>query len=138
MESSDEFIGSNIRTLRDSRGMTQSELSDKTGLTVKSISEIENGHNQIRSENIKLFAAALGCTEIEIITGINPAVHVDLVDQLLKSLNFPEGRRMLALFLLSGKESYIDSFLSWKASRSSENESQSLSRAVKALQKLAT
>ena len=56
-------IGSNIRTIRISLGMTQEELAAKMGYKSKStINKIELGKNDIPQSKIKQFAEALDTT----------------------------------------------------------------------------
>jgi transcriptional regulator with XRE-family HTH domain len=56
-------IGSNIRAIRTSIGMTQEELASKMGYKSKStINKIELGKNDIPQSKIKQFAEVLGTT----------------------------------------------------------------------------
>ena len=48
-----------IAELRKHRGLTQEELADKTGLTVRTIQRIENGESVPRSFTLKAIAAEL-------------------------------------------------------------------------------
>ena len=52
----DELVGRNIRLLRLSRGMTQTELAEAIGATFQQIQKYEKGQN--RTSAGRLFAAA--------------------------------------------------------------------------------
>jgi transcriptional regulator with XRE-family HTH domain len=54
--------GDRIREVRDSLGWTQQVLADKTGLSKGFLSDVENGHRGISSDNLLKIANALGAT----------------------------------------------------------------------------
>lgn len=144
MENNVSTIGSNIRKIRERLEMTQPELARLTGLTVKAISEIENGHKQPRTASIKLFAQALSCTvndlESTVPTG-NSVKQADVaasVDQLLKAVHYPAQQRTLALFFLTGKDAYLDEYLEAEKVQADTGDAFDLHRALRALQKLIT
>lgn len=55
-------MDSEIRRIRKARGMTLQQLSDKSGISLSALSEIENGHNEPRLSTLRLIANALGTT----------------------------------------------------------------------------
>ncbi|HOO51896.1 MAG TPA: helix-turn-helix domain-containing protein [Alphaproteobacteria bacterium] len=56
---SPEQIGNTIRRARKKMGMTQSELSERTGLRQATISQIEKGHPAAKMETILSILSAL-------------------------------------------------------------------------------
>ena len=60
MAGSDHQIGRILRYARYGSGVTQEELSDRSGISVRTISELELGHtNQPRASTIRRLAVAL-------------------------------------------------------------------------------
>ncbi len=59
-ESAAKRIGSRIREIRTARGMTQTELGEKVGLTADRVQKYENGYRRPKKELLKVFALALG------------------------------------------------------------------------------
>jgi len=53
-------IASSLKALRKMRGMTQQQVSDLTGLSRTSITNIENGRQSVTPESVKKIARALG------------------------------------------------------------------------------
>ena len=49
-----------LREIRRRRFMTQAELSEKTGLTITTISQLENGRRQPSLRTVRRLAEALG------------------------------------------------------------------------------
>ena len=49
-----------IKTLRQARGMTQLELSNRTGVQRPTITYIENGHNRPQTETLFKLLEGLG------------------------------------------------------------------------------
>ncbi len=64
--------GRRVAQLRDAKSWTQEDLARETEMAVKTISRIENGHNELRSTTLRKLAKALGVTESEI-RGTPPA-----------------------------------------------------------------
>ncbi len=57
-----------VRRLRRKRGMTQAELHRLTGLTIGTISEIENGHRiEVKGSTIEKLAKALKVKPAELL-----------------------------------------------------------------------
>lgn len=52
-------FGRRLRSLRKARNVTQEQLSERTGLTIESISNIERGIFAPKFENLEKIAAAL-------------------------------------------------------------------------------
>jgi transcriptional regulator with XRE-family HTH domain len=56
-----------IRQWRDAAFLTQGELAEKSGVTLKAIAGWEQGRAQPRVKNLRALAAALGITPDQII-----------------------------------------------------------------------
>jgi transcriptional regulator with XRE-family HTH domain len=55
-----------IKTLRQQQGVSQEELAERSGLSLRTIQRIENGETEPRGDSLKRIAAALGVTPNEI------------------------------------------------------------------------
>jgi len=55
-----EVAGSRIRHIRESRGLSQQEVAERSGVPQESLSRIENGHRDPRLETLRKLAAAFG------------------------------------------------------------------------------
>lgn len=65
-----ESLGNKVRNRRYELGLTQEELSQRTGLSTGHISDIENGHRkQIQTKTIKRLAKGLGMTLEQVLGG---------------------------------------------------------------------
>lgn len=56
-----------IKTIRKRLGLSQEELAEKSGLSLRSVQRIENGETEPRGDSLKRVAAALGVTPNEIV-----------------------------------------------------------------------
>lgn len=54
-------VGESVRILRELQELTQSRLSELTGISRATISAIENDHVNLGVERVKVFARALKC-----------------------------------------------------------------------------
>jgi transcriptional regulator with XRE-family HTH domain len=63
-------LGKNVRTRRDSAGLTQEQLGDKAGLDPTYISGIERGVRNPSVLSIERLARALGVSVSEILDGV--------------------------------------------------------------------
>lgn len=57
--------GTDLRSLRLSRGWSQKDLADRAGIRQGTVSSLENGHNA-RPSTVRLIAEALGVTVREV------------------------------------------------------------------------
>ena len=57
----------NLREIRKEKGLTQNELSNRTGVNQNNISRYETGAREPRLKDAKALAVALGCTVDELI-----------------------------------------------------------------------
>lgn len=77
-------IGESVRMRRIQLRMTQTDLSQKTGIKQPTISAIENGVNKPAIETIVLISDALNCTVSDLIGQTAPAPQLDpFVSRLL-------------------------------------------------------
>lgn len=60
-------ISENLKALRDAKGLTQTQLSEKAGLGINQVSRIERGTSKPELETIKSLALALDCSSDELI-----------------------------------------------------------------------
>lgn len=58
----DESFGKILRDFRKQSGLTQEQLSEKVGISLKYISRIENGNNGIKTQTLIKYMNALGIT----------------------------------------------------------------------------
>jgi transcriptional regulator with XRE-family HTH domain len=63
-------FGHRLSTLRQQAGMTQLELSERTGISTQHISNIEHGHREICLANIGKVAKTFGLTPSELLKDI--------------------------------------------------------------------
>ncbi|WP_455599606.1 helix-turn-helix transcriptional regulator [Cloacibacillus sp.] len=55
-------IGDNIKKLRKEKGLTQTDLAKKVGVTMQAISHYETNRANPSMENLRRIAATLGCS----------------------------------------------------------------------------
>lgn len=65
-------LGRRIARARDERGMTQEELAHASRITVKTLSRLENGHNEPRQTTVRRIAEALNVQPHDITGHIEP------------------------------------------------------------------
>jgi transcriptional regulator with XRE-family HTH domain len=53
-------VGNRLRRLREHHAITQAELSERTGISINSISAIEQGKQSARLSTVRKLADALG------------------------------------------------------------------------------
>ena len=70
-------IGESVRLRRTQLRMTQTDLSQKTGIKQPTISAIENGINKPAIETIVLISNALNCTVSDLVGQTSPAPQPD-------------------------------------------------------------
>lgn len=54
-------VGENIRRIRESKGIPQTQLADKIGFTQSMLCQIERGRKKISMEDGRELARILGC-----------------------------------------------------------------------------
>ncbi len=88
-------LGKKIHELRKLKGLTQEELSDRTGLSTRTIQRIENGEVYARTYTLNKLADAL---QVE----LSELLNVEEDDGLRNKMSDNDTRKWLALFHLSG------------------------------------
>lgn len=51
-----------LRRARLSFGLTQKQVAERIGITASQFNRVENGHDTVNSDQLMLWAAAVGCT----------------------------------------------------------------------------
>jgi transcriptional regulator with XRE-family HTH domain len=82
----------NLKALRLARGLSQKELSDATGLTIRYISKLENSDPNVTLNVVEKASKALNCTIFDLLgesahsgIGIDPK-DIDRVIRTLESI----------------------------------------------------
>ena len=60
-------LAQKVETLRNRKGYSQEELSDKTGLSLRTIQRIENGETEPRGDSLKRLATVFEVSPDEIV-----------------------------------------------------------------------
>ncbi|WP_019639979.1 helix-turn-helix domain-containing protein [Paenibacillus fonticola] len=91
-----KLVGERIRTLRKEKGYTQESLSEKSGIHVTYISDIERGERNISMETLEKVISALEVNPVEVfrIEGIEDIEERADRQELIEALNsLLSGRR---------------------------------------------
>lgn len=78
-----------LRVAREKRGMTLTELANRTGIHISTLSKIENHHRPIHADEVKPIAKVLRCSpsvllpESETLQVISPADAVPVCVEIL-------------------------------------------------------
>lgn len=91
-------VGKNLKDLRIIAGLSQEELANSVGVSEKTISYWENGHNALKYDNIPIIAKALGVPEYKLfVFGDLSNDNKDEIKNLLDSLTDKEYRIILSI-----------------------------------------
>lgn len=82
-----KIIGSRIREIRISKGMSQAELAEKAGLSLPVISSLENAHSKIWLVTFKKIAEALNVSADDILRLNTPSSDCSYPEELRKLLD---------------------------------------------------
>ncbi|MCO5730120.1 helix-turn-helix domain-containing protein [Rhizobium sp. SSA_523] len=63
-------VGTNIRTIRMSRGVSQERLAEKLGVTFQQVQKYEKGVNRVSASRLTQICSALDCNLAQIFEGI--------------------------------------------------------------------
>ncbi|WP_276167822.1 helix-turn-helix domain-containing protein [Zobellia alginiliquefaciens] len=63
----DESLATRVKEMRSQQGMTQEELAEKSGLSLRTVQRIENNETEPRGDSLKRLAIALNTTPDDII-----------------------------------------------------------------------
>ncbi len=97
----DKIFGQILRSFRLKNGLTQEELSEKLGISLKYISRIENGNNGVKTQTLIKYMNILG---------INPAI---LYKDFIKNEDIAKDINLFAKIstLSSDKKDFISSIV---------------------------
>ena len=84
----DEKLAQKIKALRNRKGYSQAELSEKTGLSLRTIQRIENGETEPRGDSLKRLAEALDVDTDEIVDWTIQEDNGFLIGLNLSALSF--------------------------------------------------
>jgi transcriptional regulator with XRE-family HTH domain len=65
-----KLVGQNVRRIRQQRGLTQEQLSEKSGFTQQYLSGLESGRRNPTIVSIYQLAMALGVDHIALLTSV--------------------------------------------------------------------
>jgi transcriptional regulator with XRE-family HTH domain len=68
----DVHVGARIRLQRTMRGLTQSGLAERVGISFQSVQKYERGENRVSASRLHEFAQALGVGEQYFFDGLTP------------------------------------------------------------------
>ena len=118
-------IGEKIRRIRKERGLTQGDLADRSGVSFRSIQDIEASKRTPRSDTLEMLAQALGVQPGELLSSTEPSSHSlsttviqgpltasDFASVIQRLADVSPERRALALAILFDDVSLIPDSLS--------------------------
>ena len=98
IDTADRHVGQRVRAYRLSRGMSQSALGEKIGVTFQQIQKYENGVNRIGSGRLQKIATILG-VPISALFNEDTKANAAGADQVLTQiLSKPDAMRLLWAF----------------------------------------
>jgi len=83
-------ISQNIKTLREQKGLSQTELAERTGVSVRYISQMENSASNVSVEVVDRLAKGLQCSASDIFLNKQikvPPKVLTLVEEAIRLLN---------------------------------------------------
>ncbi len=93
-------IGTGIKLIRKSKGISQGELAEKCGLSQASLSQIENGLKRPSAKNMKKLCDVLDVPEIFIYLYTLEDVDVPESKKEVFNLLYPSVKEMMGKILL--------------------------------------
>lgn len=91
----DVYVGSRIRLQRIMRGLTQSELAERVGISFQSVQKYERGENRVSASRLHEFATALEVSEQYFFDGIGGAgAAADSASAQEPSVSAVEGKEL--------------------------------------------
>jgi transcriptional regulator with XRE-family HTH domain len=93
----DVLIGRNVRMLREDRGISQTELGRKIGVTFQQVQKYENGKNRIGSGRLFKIASVLG-VPVTAFEGMPPTMSADAAPSPVALVAEPYALRLLQAF----------------------------------------
>ncbi len=84
----DKIFGKVLRDFRKKNKLTQEELSEKLGISLKYISRIENGNNGVKTETLIKYMNILGITPNtifkDLLTNPNSIKNAEISEKIVK------------------------------------------------------
>ncbi len=101
LETGEITIGENVKRLRKARGLGQGALAEALGVSISSISKLENNSRRVKGEEIPKLYRVLGCTASELFGEEDPPFITERAIQLragnaISPESKPELARILA------------------------------------------
>lgn len=94
-------IGNKLLQIRKSKGMTQSEVAEASGLSDRTYADIERGSVNMRIETVLKICKALNITPDEILTEENMLSDLEISELIDKLNNCKPKEKETAISLLS-------------------------------------
>jgi len=92
----DAMVGAKIRMFRINRGMSQTALAERIGVSFQQVQKYEKGANRIGASRLSQIASVLGVTVGEL---FDPAQHLAVPDSPVHLLSEPGALRVLKAYL---------------------------------------
>lgn len=92
-------IGHRIYESRKKKELTQEQLAEMAGLSIKTLSAAENGHKVMRPENIIKLCDCLSITADYLLRGDSPYLNDDVIDGKEISHLTPKQRAALSTII---------------------------------------
>jgi transcriptional regulator with XRE-family HTH domain len=93
----DKLVGRNVRIHRLTKGLSQTALADRVGLTFQQIQKYEKGTNRVGSGRLFQFASILGVPITAFFEGSETAKHAP-TQRVMDRLAEPHSLRLLNAF----------------------------------------
>jgi len=86
-------VAKNVKAIRLGRGLSQQDLADKTGLTVRYISRLENTAPNLTLEVIEKLTKGLHCSANDLVSSDDDHSMVGTKEMLDQTIRFLQGLR---------------------------------------------
>ena len=86
-------VAKNVKAIRLGRGLSQKDLADKTGLTVRYLSRLENSAPNLTLEVIERLTKGLGCSANDLIGSEDDQSMTGTKEMLDQTIRFLQGLR---------------------------------------------
>lgn len=86
-------VAKNVKAIRLQRGLSQQDLANKTGLTVRYISRLENSAPNLTLEVLEKLAKGLGCSVNELLGNQEEYLTTESQQLLDQTINFLQSIR---------------------------------------------
>ena len=91
-ESYRNFLGAIMKAARLRKGLSQDELADKAGMTVRHITSVENGHQETLLSNVIILSKAMGESAGTLVTQLEYALENGVLPDEVASILPPKKR----------------------------------------------